>query len=372
MRIAQVAPLWEPISPQGHNGIEILLGTLTDELVRRGHEVTLFAAEGSETLARLQAIAPPLVQQPWQNPALYEALQHSRIRDLADQFDLIHFHTWVPPFHLTDLLSTPTVYTLYGNFSDESRLLYSNYGSHNFISVSDAQRKPGPNLNYIRTIHAGVYLPDYPFYEPIELAIAAEDEELEPTPPPPAQPYLAFIGRISPQKGPHHAIEIAQQTGIPLKLAGRINAVDQGYFDREIAPHLDGQFIQYWGEIDHDQKIRLLGDALATVLPVTWEEPCGLGMIESMALGTPVIAMNQGVAPEIVVNGKTGFICDSIDEMVVSTSKVGDLSRRDCRELVTRYFSVQQMVDKYEAAYGKVLEERISRNGHVHVPTLTR
>ncbi|WP_017663533.1 glycosyltransferase family 4 protein [Baaleninema simplex] len=357
MRIAQVAPLWERVPPPGYGGIELVVGHLTDELVRRGHQVTLFASGDSQTLAHLEPICPKALRLDPETlePEVYAVLQYKRVLDAASEFDIVHFHTSYPALPYAEMLKTSVVHTLHNGFTRENQKVFQHYRHQPFISISDAQQQRIPNLNYVRTVHNGIDPESYPFVE-----VPADDP-----------PYLAFLGRLSPQKGVHHAIEIAKRTGWTLKIAGKVDPVDLAYFEREIAPHLDDRQIQYHGELSHSDKVRLLGYATATLFPITWEEPFGLVSIESMCAGTPVIAFKRGAVPEIVAHGATGFICETVEDAVDAVSLVEDLDRENCRDFVERHFSVSSMVEKYEAAYQKVLNEFWSRNGRaVSEPTL--
>lgn len=349
MRIAQVSPLWERVPPPGYGGIELIVSQLSDELVRRGHQVTLFASGDSQTLADLDPICPQALRLDPEvvEPDAYALVQHKRVLERAHEFDIIHFHTGYSALPYADMLKTPSIHTLHNGFTRENREVFNLYRHQNYISISDAQQQRVRDLNVVRTVHNGIAIADYPFIE-------------EPADDP---PYLAFLGRLSPEKGPHHAIEIAKRTGWTLKMAGKIDRVDRDYFDRQIAPHIDGQQIQYHGELSHGDKIGLLGYATATLFPITWDEPFGLVTIESMATGTPVIALRRGAVPEVVAHGTTGFVCDRVDEAVAAVESVAELSRQHSRDLVTRNFSVSSMVEKYEAAYRKVLNEAWSRNG---------
>lgn len=353
MRIAQVSPLWEQVPPPGYGGIELVVSHLTDELCRRGHQVTLFASGDSQTLADLDAVCPQALRLNPKviEPGVYDVLQYKRVLDRANEFDMIHFHTGYSALPYAEMLTTPVVHTLHNGFTLENQDVFEQYSQQNYISISDAQQQRVPGLNFLRTVHNGIAIEDYPFINK-----PANDP-----------PYLAFLGRLSPEKGPHHAIEIAKRTGWTLKMAGKIDSVDRRYFDEQIAPHIDGQQIQYHGELGHTDKANLLGYATATLFPITWDEPFGLVTIESMCTGTPVIALGQGAVPEIIAQGTTGFICHSIDEMVEAVSRVNTLNRQHSRDLVSRSFSVSSMVEKYEAAYQKVLHQRWVKNGH-HVP----
>jgi glycosyltransferase involved in cell wall biosynthesis len=210
-------------------------------------------------------------------------------------------------------------------------------------------------LNYVATVYNGIDVSSYKFY-------------LQPDEP----SYLAFLGRISPEKGAHLAIEIAKQAGWRLKMAGKVDVVDVEYFEREIKPLIDGQQIEYLGEANHEQKNALMGGAVATLFPITWREPFGLVMVESMASGTPVIAMNLGSTREVIAHGKTGFLCNNVEECVSAISKVAELERSACREYVWNCFSVQNMTDGYEAVYHKILTERFAwNNGYFRHPVIS-
>lgn len=349
MKIAQVAPLWERVPPPTYGGIELVVSRLTDELVRRGHDVTLFASGDSQTLARLEAVYPralrldPNVKE----YTVYEMLELSQVYQLAKEFDIIHSHLGISALPLASLVPTPTVHTLHGKFTTDNQNVYIHHQKQPYVSISNAQRQI--NLNYVDTVYNGINPEDYSF--------VAQPQE---------PPYLAFLGRFSPEKGPQHAIAIAKQTGWRLKMAGKVDVVDSKFFEQEIAPHIDGQQIQYLGEINHAEKVELLGNAAITLFPIMWQEPFGLVMIESMATGTPVIATNLGSVPEVIAQGVSGFVCSSYDEMAAMIPAALELNRQTCREYVENKFSVIQMVDGYEAVYGKIIKDRINSNGRIH------
>lgn len=355
MRIAQVSPLWERVPPPGYGGIELVVGHLTDELVRRGHDVTLFASGDSQTLAQLESVTPqalrlaPTVKE----PEVYDLLQLKRVLEQSNRFDIIHFHSGLNALPWAELIQIPTVHTIHGGFTEDNLKLFNQYAHQNYISISDAQQQLQPQLNYVRTVYNGIAPDDYPF--------CAEAQD---------PPYLAFLGRMAPEKGPQHAIAIAKRTGWQLKMAGKVDVVDHDFFQQEIAPHIDGEQIQYLGETTHQEKVDLLSHAAATLFPITWREPFGLVMIESMCTGTPVVAMNLGSVPEVIAHGKTGFVCNTIDEMIAAIPAAGKLNRQHCHDYVVRYFSVTAMVDRYEAAYKKVINSAFERNGHLHTPVL--
>jgi glycosyltransferase involved in cell wall biosynthesis len=354
MKIAQVAPLWERVPPPSYGGIELVVSCLTDELVRRGHEVTLFASGDSRTLAKLEAVYPralrldPNVKE----YAVYEMLQLSQVYQSAAQFDIIHSHLGVSALALASLITTTsTVHTLHNNFTTENRKVFSYHQKQPYISISNSQRQI--DLNYIATVYNGIELTDYPF--------VAQPEK---------PPYLAFLGRFSPDKGPQQAIAIAKQTNWRLKMAGKVDSANSQFFEQEIAPHIDGQQIEYLGEINHAEKTQLLGNAAITLFPINWQEPFGLVMIESMATGTPVIAINLGSVPEVIAHGKTGFVCKNYAEMAAMIPLALELNRQTCRKYVENNFSVSQMVNGYEAVYRQIIKDRIESNGRIHAATI--
>ena len=355
MRIAQVAPLWERVPPPAYGGIELVVGLLTDELVRRGHEVTLFASGDSISLAKLESIHPRALRLDpnIKEYNIYEMLQLGTVYERAEEFDIIHSHMGCAALPYGNLVKTPTVHTLHGIFTSDNEKMFTYAKRQPYISISDAQREANLGLNCVATVYNGIDVSSYEFH-------------------PEAQnpPYLAFLGRMSPEKGPHLAIEIAKKSGWHLKMAGKVDIVDVEYFEKEIKPHIDGKQIEYLGEANHFQKNALMGGAVATLFPITWREPFGLVMVESMAAGTPVIAMKLGSTVEVIVDSKTGFLCDTVDECVNAVSKVGALDRKVCREHVLNRFSVQRMTDGYEAVYQQIMAEKFARNGHSRKPVI--
>lgn len=349
MRIAQVAPLWERVPPPAYGGIELVVGLLTDELVRRGHEVTLFASGDSITLAKLDSVHPRSLRldPDVKEYGVYEMLQLSRVYERAEEFDIIHSHMGCAALPYAGLVKTPTVHTLHGIFTPDNEKIFTHAQKQPYVSISDTQREPRLGLNYVATVYNGIDVDSHHFY--------AQPEE---------PPYLAFLGRMSPEKGPHLAIAIAKAAGWKLKMAGKVDVVDRDYFEREVQPLVDGKQIEYLGEADHAMKNALMGGAVATLFPITWREPFGLVMVESMAAGTPVIAMRLGSTSEVVAHGISGFLCNTVEECVAAIPKAAELDRQACRNHVKTYFSAQRMTDGYEAVYQKILGERFSRNGH--------
>lgn len=348
MRIAQVAPLWEQVPPPAYGGTELVVSLLTEELVKRGHEVTLFASGDSTTSAKLESVHPRALRLDTsvKDPNIYDMLNMSRVYENADKFDIIHSHVGCVALPYTNLVKTPTVHTLHGIFTDDNEKLFSHVRNQPFISISNSQRDTNLGLNYVSTVYNGIAPNTYNFYSQPE-----------------QPPYLAFLGRMSPEKGAHLAIEIAKRSGWHLKMAGKVDTVDVEYFESQILPHIDGAQIEFLGEANHHQKSILMGGAVATLFPITWREPFGLVMIESMVTGTPVIAMNLGSAPEVIAHGVSGYLCQTVAECVDAIAIVDQLDRRACREHVLMNFTAKRMADGYEAVYQKILTEKYSRNG---------
>ncbi|MBD2079987.1 glycosyltransferase family 4 protein [Leptolyngbya sp. FACHB-17] len=342
MRIAQVTPLWERVPPPAYGGIELVVSLLTDELVRRGHEVTLFATGDSLTLAELESVHPRAIRT---DPTVkeyqvYESLQLAQVYERSHEFDIIHSHMGFAALPFAQFATTPTVHTLHGVFTPDNEKLFSYARSQSYVSISDAQRDPRLGLNCVATVYNGIDVDSYKFYA-------------KPNDP----PYLAFLGRLSPEKGPDHAISIAKRTGLPLKMAGKIDVVDRQFYEEVLAPQIDGEQIQYLGEANHVEKNTLMGQAMATLFPITWKEPFGLVMVEAMAAGTPVVGMRLGSVPEVVQDGKTGFLCETIDDCVAALDRLAEIDRAMCRQHVIENFSVQRMTDGYEAVYRQLLGE---------------
>ncbi len=350
MRIAQIAPLWERVPPSTYGGIELVVGLLTDELVRRGHEVTLFASGDSVTSAKLESIHPRALRldSSIKEYNVYEMLQLGYVYEQAQKFDVIHSHMGCAALPYAALVKTPTVHTLHGIFTPDNEKLFSHARRQPYISISQAQREPRLGLNCVATVYNGIDIDRYQFY-----------------PQPDEPPYLAFLGRISPEKGTHLAIEIAKRTGWHLKIAGKVDVVDIDYYEQMVKPHIDGVQIEYLGEANHEQKNILMGRAAATLFPITWREPFGLVMVESMAAGTPVIALNLGSTQEVIAHGKSGFLCRSIEECCAALDQIPMINRADCREHVAQRFTLHQMTSGYEAVYQQVIAERLQQNGHL-------
>ena len=351
MKIAQIAPLAERVPPPAYGGIELVVSLLTEELVRRGHEVTLFASGDSITSATLESVHPRALRldSTVKEYGIYEMLQLSKLYEKAGEFDIIHSHVGCAALPYSRLVKTPTVHTLHGIFTPDNEKMFVFARTQPYVNISNSQREDRLNLNCVATVYNGIDPATYEFY-----------------PQPDNPPYLAFLGRISPEKGAHLAIEIAKRSGWHLKIAGKVDIVDREYYEQEIKPHIDGEQIEYLGEANHAQKSVLMGGAVATLFPITWREPFGLVMIESMVTGTPVIAMKLGSTSEVIVHEKTGFLCESVEECIAANEPSRELDRSACRQHAVDRFSVKTMVDGYEAVYRQILKERFSENGHAH------
>ena len=349
LNIAQVAPLWESVPPQHYGGIESIVHLLTEALVERGHRVTLFATRTSQTEARLEASCPsPLrTRVGWDEYQYFELQQLSQVYRQQRQFDIIHFHDKCASLPWSQFLDTPTLHTLHYPFSVNNQAFFGNFLQLPVINISEAQKQAMSHLNYVDTIYNSIDLNRYPFCAHCQIP-----------------PYIAFLGRMAPEKGPQFAIAIAKHTGLPLKMAGKIDLDEQEFFDSQLKPHIDGRQIQYLGEVSHDQKVALLAKAAVTVFPIIWDEPFGLVMLESMACGTPVIGMNCGSVPEIITDGKSGFICATINEFVEKIPAALQLSRRQCRQQVEQFFHPIRMVSQYERAYFRVIASRCPDSRH--------
>jgi glycosyltransferase involved in cell wall biosynthesis len=346
LRIAQVAPLYERLPPRLYGGTERVASYITEELVRRGHDVTLFASGDSLTTAKLVAGSPQalrLADQLEYGTFLHLPMLSDVYEGAADRFDIIHSHVDYWSFPFARLSRVPTVATMHGRLNvQQLQPVYSRYRSVPLVSISDSQRKPLPFMNWAATIYHGL---------PRDLL------RFSPQP----GKYLAFLGRISPEKGPDLAIEVARRVGIPLKIAAKVDKVDNDYYLSQIKPKLSPPDVEYIGEISESEKSDFLGGAIALLFTIEWPEPFGLAMIEAMACGTPVIARPYGSVPEIVSPGISGFVESGIPDLAAAVARVETLSRVKCREEFERRFTVEAMIDNYERVYRRLID----RGGNV-------
>lgn len=341
MRIAQVAPLTESVPPTGYGGTERVVSYLTDKLVDMGHEVSLFASGDSITRANLIAPTPVALRH---QPQVIDPISHifymlELVQQLKDQFDFIHYHVdyFHFPFSRRNRIAQCT--TLHGRLDiPDLKVLFKEFAEMPLISISNSQRKPMPFSNFVKTIYHGI--PPHLF-------------KLNENP----GKYLAFVGRISPEKRLDRAIEIAKSTGIPLKVAAKIDRVDVEYYENQIKPLIDHPLVEFIGEINDAGKSDFLGNACALLFPIDWPEPFGLVMIEAMACGTPVIAFNCGSVPEVIDEGKTGFIVNSIEEAVNRVNNIEVIDRRLCRQVFEERFTDQRMANEYLQVYNELIKE---------------
>ena len=346
MRIAILAPPYLPVPPKQYGGTERIVSLLTEELVNRGHDVTLFASSDSVTSAKLVSVVGNALGNDGtkKTSALLPLLHIRECFRHEKEFDLIHNHAQYLSLFLAEHASIPVVHTWHGSYyegevPEEKRQVLRTFKDQKFISISNNQQLGMPELSYMGTVYNGLSLRDYPFHET-------------------SGNYLLWVGRITEKKGPLVAIKTAKTLGIPIKMAAAIDPIDQPYFDTVIKPELDSSAVSFVGEISQRYMAELYGNAIATLYPVTWHEPFGLVMIESMASGTPVVAYNMGAVPEIVEDKKTGFVIpkeEGIEGLVHACQSIHTISRLACRQKVEQQFTVNAMVDSYEAIYQRLI-----------------
>src|SRR6202521_5224092 len=344
MKIAQVAPLIESVPPRLYGGTERFASYLAEELVRLGHEVTLFASGDSITSAGLVSCCTrglrldPSVR----DPIPPFMLMIDKVREHAEEFDVLHFHIDLFHFPLFRSLAARTLTTLHGRQDlGDLKPFYSRFGQMPLVSISNDQRKPLPHANFVATIHHGI---------PADLHRASFEQGR----------YLAFLGRISPEKRPDRAIRIARATGIPLKIGAKVDKFDEDYFRNAILPLIDDPGVEFIGEINERDKTKFLGEAAALLFPVDWPEPFGLVMIEAMACGTPVLAFRCGSVPEVIEDGVTGKMVDSEDEAIAALPAILSYDRRVVRRRFEERFTDARMARDYISTYRQLLRTRTS------------
>jgi len=343
MKIAQIAPLMESIPPRLYGGSERIVSYVTEELVAQGHDVTLFASGHSITRAKL---VPCCAQALRLNPAVrdiipYYMLMLDKVRRMASDFDILHFH--IDQFHFPIFSATEhrTVTTLHGRQDlPDLKHLYSGFPNMPLVSISHAQRTPVPDASFVDTVHHGL---------PRDLLTPNLS---------PKGGYLAFLGRISPEKRVDRAILIARAVGLPLRIAAKVDRVDEEYFRAEIEPLLASPGVDYIGEIDDRRKSQFLGEASALLFPIDWPEPFGLAMIEAMACGTPVLAFRNGAVAEVIEDGLTGYVVDNVDEAIAKLAHVLELDRARVRRRFEERFSVTRMAHDYVKIYTRLIGKR--------------
>src|SRR5438270_9420068 len=342
MRIAQVAPLYESVPPKYYGGTERIVSYLTEELVRQGHDVTLFASGDSVTRARLIAVSRHSLRldKHCTDQMAHHIRMIEQVFQRAGDFDIVHFHIDYMHFPFSRRQWFAHVTTLHGRLDLPDLVpLYQEFRDMPVVSISYSQRQPLPWAKWEATVYHGLPADLYRF---------------QPEP----GSYLAFLGRISPEKRVDRAIEIPKQVGMPLKIAAKIDRVDKDYFDVVIAPLLRNSLVEFVGEIDEREKDEFLGNAYALLFPIDWPEPFGLVMIEAMACGTPVIAYRGGAVPEITVQGHTGFVVEALEDAVTAVRRIPQLSRKRCREVFEKQFTAARMASDYV----RVFERLIRRN----------
>ena len=342
MRIAQVSPLFESVPPQMYGGTERVVSFLTEELVRQGHHVTLFASGDSVTSAYLVSPIDEALRlgDPTIDQTVPQVLQLDQVARAAHEFDVIHWHVDTMHLPLTRRIPTANVTTFHGRLDDLDRAaLLQTFGDHPVVSISDSQRQPVPGLGWVATVYHGL---PADLYRP-----QAGDGG-----------YLAFLGRISPEKGPDRAIEIARRARMPLRIAAKVDDADRDYFETTIGPLLDDANVEFIGEINDREKEEFLGGAAALLFPINWPEPFGLVLVEAMACGTPVVSFRWGSTPEIIRPGVSGFLVDDIDGAVAAVAHLSDLPRAAVRAEFDRRFTATRMAHDYVSVYEEIIRGR--------------
>lgn len=341
MRIAQVAPLHLAVPPHNYGGTERCIFNITEALIELGHDVTLYATADSYTSGRLVAMREkPIGFDPAIDATAIHLAMLKQVYESASDFDVIHSHLDYLTLPFAQASTIPTVTTLHGRLDspDEREMLLA-FKDCNYVAISNSQRSQIPDLNWISTVHHAIDLRRIPRYDS-------------------AGSYLAFVGRIAPEKGPDRAIRIAKRAGIPLKIAAKVDPKDREYFESVIKPMLDDPLITYLGTLDEQGKCDLMGHALALLLPISWPEPFGMVFIESLACGTPVLTCPHGSAPELLKDGVTGFVRETDEELLEAIGQVRHISRAGCREYVRRQFDIRDMALEYVNVYSMVQQHR--------------
>lgn len=345
MKIAQISPLYESVPPQMYGGTERVVSYLTDELVRQGHKVSLFASGDSVTKAKLVPVCSSALRlnKECVDPITHHVIQMEHVREMINEFDILHYHTDYLHFAFSQSNSKPHVTTLHGRLDlPDLKFVYEKFAHVPVVSISNSQRFPLPMANWVRTVYHGL---------PEDLYAMGSGKG----------GYAAFIGRISPEKRVDRAIEIALKAGIPLKIAAKIDKVDQVYFDKEIKHLMDHPLIEFVGEIGDSQKNEFLGNAQCLLFPIDWPEPFGMVMIEAMACGTPVIAFKNGSVPEVIDEEFTGYIVSDIEEAVVAVNNLHKINREKCRKFFVERFGAKRMAEDYVETYLRVIDTNKSQ-----------
>lgn len=341
MRIAQIAPLFERVPPGKYGGTERVVYALTEELVKRGHDVTLFATGDSITSAKLVSVYPRSLREAGFSSSeinVWSLLNIGIAYEGQDDFDIIHDHNGYASLPTANIAKVPVVMTIHNAFNAENRHIYQKIKKPYIVTISKSQAIV-PNTHHAGTVYNGLDMEKYPF--------SAENDG-----------YLLFVGRISMDKGVHIAIEVANNLYLPLIIAAKLEKSDRPYFHEYVEPYLSDK-IQWINEVDEEQRNKLMSRALCFLHPVTWREPFGLTLIEAQATGCPVVAFNRGSIPEVIVDGKTGFIVTSVEEMIDAVNNINTIDRAECRRHVLENFNSKIMTDGYEEIYRKILKGEI-------------
>jgi glycosyltransferase involved in cell wall biosynthesis len=339
MKIAQIAPLAERVPPKKYGGTERVIFTLTEELVKRGHEVTLFASGDSKTSAKLVSVYPRSLREAGMKNIYISNVWQMHNIGLAylmqDEFDIIHDHMGTIGLPTANIAHKPVVITMHGPFNLEDRAIYRRLRMPYVVAISKSQAQPAPDLHYGGMVYNGLNMEEYPF--------SREHDG-----------YLLFVGRISMEKGTHLAIQAAQELNLPLIIAAKLEPTDMPYFKAYVGPELS-ENIRWVGEVDEEERNRLMSRAMCFLHPVTWREPFGLTLIEAMACGCPVVAINKGSIPEIVLHEKTGYVVSDVDEIIDAIRGIDKIDRTYCRAYALQTFNGKRMADGYEEIYRKIL-----------------
>lgn len=347
MRIAQIAPLWKTVPPQKYGGVELAVSNITEGLIKKGHDVTLFACGGSKTKGKLiEIIKEPLYELTgcfsWDAISPYEFLMYYALAEKVKnrEFDLIHNHLGFQLLPLAPLIDVPIVTTMHSSLEPDFPYLAEKFKNNNYVSISNAQRELAPYLNYVETIYHGLQNSEY------EPRLSGDSD------------YYLFLGSLIKNKGVNIAVKAAKELGIKLFLAGEFRESEKDFYDKEVDPYIDGKQIRVLGEVTTKEKNRLLRGAKALLFPSQWKEAFGLVIIEALTHGTPVVAYGNGAVPEIIIEGKTGYIVDDYDDFKSKIMQVGGLSRKACREDAEARFDVSVVVDNYISLFAKLVKEK--------------
>ncbi|OGD89544.1 hypothetical protein A3F45_01435 [Candidatus Curtissbacteria bacterium RIFCSPHIGHO2_12_FULL_41_17] len=341
LKIAQIAPLVESVPPQKYGGTERVVYSLCEELVKRGHEVTLFASGDSKSSAKLISVYPVHLRAA-KIPDLYGTndltmLNIGTAYSMQEEFDLIHDHCGSLSLASANICRKPMLMTMHGPFTSYNRRIFEKLTNPGIVTISKAQARLAPAINHLGTVYHGLSMESYPF--------GAKSGN-----------YLLFVGRISMEKGVHLAIEVAQYLNLPLIIAAKLDSVDMAYFNEYVGPKLSDNLIKWVGEVDEGERNKLMKNALCFLHPITWEEPFGLTLIEAMACGCPVVAIGKGSVAEIVEDGKTGFVVSDVYEMIEAVKNIDKIRRYTCRKHVLSNFNSRRMADEYEKIYDKLMQ----------------